>query len=206
MPWKCFMVEESGIFRRSLRRYWKLPPGVHKGHFHDASVVIKERCSSPEPSGRSTTGEGWESHPRWPTHCACGYAFVGEDWRQMNEHLLYRGAPDGKLYPLRELPPGAIWRCTWMEDLKENPYCAPDGKVWAVMLPSGMEFLIYGPSSDKPPRKWVVTGTLPLINVSPSINQEGYYHGYIGQPHAPAPGIITEDCEGRPFPGLARTA
>lgn len=200
MPWKMFLVEPAGIFRRSLRRFWNYGLGRHSGHYHDASVVIKEQCSCPEPGGRSTSGEGWEDDPRWPARCACGYAFVPEDHRQMNEELLYKGAPDGRLYTLRSHPPGAIWRAIWMEKETENPYAAPDGKVWCLKLPGDTEWLIYSFSSGPDRRKWDVHGTLPNITVHPSVNAEGYYHGWIKD------GVISEDCEGRKFPGVARTA
>lgn len=40
---------------------------------------------------------------------------------------------------------------------------------------------------------WTVTGDLPRITVSPSINIVGSYHGWIQN------GVISEDCEGRKF-------
>lgn len=40
---------------------------------------------------------------------------------------------------------------------------------------------------------WMVTGVAPLITVSPSINFEGGYHGWITN------GIVSDDCEGRKF-------
>lgn len=40
---------------------------------------------------------------------------------------------------------------------------------------------------------WSVSGEAPLITVSPSINMQGIYHGYIQN------GIITDDCEGRVY-------
>lgn len=40
---------------------------------------------------------------------------------------------------------------------------------------------------------WTVTGTAPLITLTPSINLVGSYHGFIQN------GVITDDCEGRKF-------
>jgi hypothetical protein len=40
---------------------------------------------------------------------------------------------------------------------------------------------------------WTVTGELPKITVSPSINCIGIYHGFIHN------GVLTDDCEGRKF-------
>jgi len=64
----------------------------------------------------------------------------------------------------------------------------------------GFHFCIDGPASsgkkngDEYRDGWTVTGSLPLITVSPSINAEGCYHGWIQN------GQITNDCEGRVFP------
>jgi hypothetical protein len=206
VPWKMFMIEPTKFCRRSLRRFFKFS-GVHSGHYHEASVVIDAKFESPGVHGRGLLRDGYENSPAWPKNCACGYQFVEEDHWQVNEQRLYKGAPERKLYPLHECPPGATWECDWFP--KEGPngnWTGPDGKVWAVMLPGGVEFIIHMYSSDVPRRKWNVTGTPPLINVSPSINQKGHYHGFIGLPHAPAPGIITEDCEGRKFPQWPSTA
>jgi hypothetical protein len=41
---------------------------------------------------------------------------------------------------------------------------------------------------------WTVTGELPNITVTPSINAEGVYHGWIQN------GVVTDDCEGRTYP------
>lgn len=198
--WRCFMVEPSDFCRRALRRYWRrpadAPPG---GHSHDASVVIDPKFYEPGDSrGRGTMGEDYEGDPRWPSSCDCGYEFSDADYRQENVERLYSGAPDGELYVLSEMPPGAIWRVTWMEDFFPNHYAAPDGKVWALMMPSGSEWLIYGPAAGG--GKWTVAGELPKINVSPSIHQIGLYHGFVRD------GIVTPDCEGRTFPRWPQTA
>lgn len=203
MPWRCFMVEPSEFCRRTLRRFGgngKSCPTTFPGSmtYHNAEVVIDETFESPGESGRALLKGDYEGDIRWPKYCACGYAFHPEDNWQVNECRLYRGAPAGKLYALREHPPGAIWRATWMEEIQNNPYAAPDGKVWALMMPSGMEWLIYGPEAGG--GKWTVTGTLPKITVSPSINQVGVYHGFVKE------GIVSEDCEGKKFPKWPSTA
>lgn len=207
MAWKMFLIQRAPYARRSLRRFWRSPYGVHK-HFHDASVVIDPQFDCPGDDNGRAEGEGlYKGDPRWPTACACGYAFTPEDHYQTVEDRLWSGCPDGKLYVLREHPPGATWIADWFSDEGPNgQYTGPDGKVWCVMLPAGVEFLLYSHCSGTPRRKWSVEGTPPLVNVSPSINQEGEYHGFIGLPHGPAPGIITDDCEGRKFPKWPPTA
>lgn len=196
MPWRCFMTEPSEFCRRSLRRY----ASGTSSHYHDVEDVIEGQFLEPNGMGSGMGREGYEGHPGWPKACACGYAFREEDNWQVNETRLYRGAPDGKLYPHARAPAGAIWRATWMEDISPNPYAGPDGKVWALMMPSGYEWLIYGPSSNG--GKWSVTGELPAITVSPSIAQQGgsAYHGFVKN------GVITDDCDGRKFDKFPSTA
>lgn len=202
--WRMFMTTESGFCRKSLRRYGA---GGHDRcpltGYHDASVIIVPQfLAGPGAEEGVFPGPEIKADPRWPKACACGYPFHPEDNWQVNVDRLYAGAPDGKLYILRDLPPGAVWRCTWMEDIKDNPYANAWGEVWAVQLPCMVEFLIYGKSQDG--RGWNVSGELPRITVSPSILLQGgkdqAYHGYI------VDGVIQEDCEGRKFEGLARTA
>jgi hypothetical protein len=41
---------------------------------------------------------------------------------------------------------------------------------------------------------WSVTGDLPAITVTPSINFVGAYHGWV------TAGVLTDDCDGRKFP------
>lgn len=45
---------------------------------------------------------------------------------------------------------------------------------------------------------WVVTGELPNIAITPSINCVGSYHGYVQL--VDGKGTITDDCEGRKSP------
>jgi hypothetical protein len=193
MPWRCFMTAPSEFGQRSLRRYAASAlPCKGKMSYHDAEAVIDERFPMPEGAEQSLLKGEHGEDPRWPKQCSCGYTFQPEDHWQVNETRLYQGAPGEKLYRLRDLPPGAVWRATWMEDIQNNPYAAPDGKVWALMMPSGMEWLVYGPASGG--GKWVVQGELPRITVSPSIHQVGSYHGFVRD------GVITDDCEGKKFP------
>jgi hypothetical protein len=216
MPWKMYLIEPVPFFRRSLRRFWKTRPGPQPpaNHYHDKSVVIDAQVpwDGPEDHHGRMMEPPWpfDVDQRSPAKCDCGYVFQAEDHRQLCEERLYKGSLDGKLYVLREHPPGATWVCDWFPPEPPNgEWTGPDGKVWAVMLPSGVEWLIYSYASGLPKRKWTVTGMPPLIDVSPSIAQQGgpnCYHGFIGRPHTPAPGIITEDCEGRKFPQWPSTA
>lgn len=199
--WKLFMTRESGFCQRSLCRYGA---GGHdrcpKSGYHNAEVVIDPQFLS-DRSIHDVTEMGvsqYKDDVRWPKECACGYVFHPEDYWQVNIDRLYAGALDGKLYRLRDLPPGAVWRATWIEDANCHHYGNAKGEVWAVQMPNMVEFLIF--QKDNEGRGWDVTGELPKITLSPSINQVGSYHGYIQD------GVISEDCEGRPFKGLARTS
>ncbi len=205
MGWRCFMVKPSDLVQISFRRYGVNALACHKQYpdtktYHNTEVAVAQVPRSlQEPIGRDPDPVE-KADPRWPKSCECGYVYHPEDHWQWNAETLYEGSPDGKLYTLGDHPPGAIWHCDWMEDIKNNPYAGPDGKVWALMLPSGCEWLIYGPSSQGP--KWDVKGTLPEITVSPSIAQQGgrVYHGFVKN------GIVTRDCEGRKFPQWPETA
>lgn len=202
MPWRMYLIQESGFAQRSLRRFWKTLPGIQDpNHFHDKTIVIDPQFADADPNGRCSDSAGpYANDPRWPKTCDCGYVFLPDDHWQVNEERLWKGCPDGKLYLLRDHPPGATWICDWFP--KEGPngqWTGPDGNVWAVMMPAGMEWIIYSHAS-RSNQKWAVTGTPPLIEVSPSIHQIGYYHGFIKG------GVISDDCDGKKFPKWPSTA
>lgn len=203
MPWKMYLIERSPYCRRSLRRFFNSEGKPHDpNHYHDETVVIDEKFFQPgDENGRSCEKGDYEDDPRWPKTCACGYSFTPEDHWQVNEERLWSGSLDGELYPIREHPPGATWACDWFpEEGPNGHFTGPDGKAWAVMLPAGVEWMIYSYASGNPKSKWTVQGAPPNITVSPSISQVGIYHGYIRN------GVITDDCEGRKFPKFPSTA
>jgi hypothetical protein len=203
MPWKMFLIKPAPFMRRSLRRFFQTSrpdaPKLPENHYHDETGVIDEQLPCPEDTaGRATEKGEYANDPRWPKACRCGYVFHEDDHWQVNEERLWHGCPDGKLHLLRDHPPGATWICDWFP--KEGPngqWTGPDGNVWAVMMPAGVEWIIYSHASQSN-QKWQVTGTPPGITVSPSILQVGLYHGFIKD------GVITEDCDGRKFEGVPR--
>lgn len=73
-----------------------------------------------------------------------------------------------------------------------------------VVLPSGFPFCVDSPQTttmnEAPINRhgWTVTGTAPNITVIPSINEEGYYHGWLKD------GVLSDDLEGRPQGGTVR--
>ena len=93
------------------------------------------------------------------------------------------------------------WKCFIVTD-EDNKWDVPgamwwgvdgDGKrIWMVALPGGAVFTSEHIATDG--GRWAVSGEPPNITVSPSINVEGIYHGFIRD------GVITDDVEGRTFP------
>lgn len=69
--------------------------------------------------------------------------------------------------------------------------------LW-VRLPNRDDFCLDSVSrdgrADGSGRGWTVTGDAPNVTVSPSINDVGYYHGWLQN------GVLSEDVEGRTFP------
>ncbi len=221
MPWKCFLIEPSPYCRLSLRRFTfsketvgdtsigfrtvekSCPRGKDWGH--DAFVVIANQVEA--QNERSTLKGEFEGDPRWPARCvSCAYVFEERDQWQVNYDQLWKGSPDGKLYVLRESPPGAMWHAHWLEDATPNRYTGPDGKAWCLMMPGGVEWIVYGHSSigegkdRKEGPKWQVSGAPPNITAHPSIAIGKRYHGFVKG------GVISADCEGRKFPAWPSTA
>lgn len=194
MGWKLYIAEPTIFARRSLRRYAGIECPATRMKIHDEEVVVDDQLVTTDEELVSILDDDHGGDPRWPAACVCGYKFHPEDHRQVNVNRLYSGAADGRLYILRELPPGGCWDAHWMEHAR---YKGPDGKSWACMMPCMVEWMVYGPSSDD--TLWTVTGTIPNITVHPSIAVGGLYHGYIKG------GEISEDVEGRKFEHLKRT-
>lgn len=108
-----------------------------------------------------------------------------------------KGSPDGKLYVLWESPIGAMWNAAWLTDSEDARalYAGPDGKAWCLMMPGGVEWIVYGPSRNegKNGPKWTVTGTPPIITAHPSIAIAKLFHGFVQN------GVVSPDCEGRMY-------
>lgn len=180
---QCFWLEPTAFAISGLRRYekresyeeasWTCPSNRMK--FHDTSVDLGQ---IDYPLGEFN-GYGRDDipheDPRWPKVChVCGTPFKDTDHWQHNVTRLFSGAPDGKLYTLRNCPPGAMYDANWGPmDL------GPDGIRLAVALPpeGGDDYwLVDGPS--KGGGRWTRTGTVPNITASPSILTPRY-HGFL---------------------------
>lgn len=118
-------------------------------------------------------------------------------------------SPDAARAAHGVIPVGAMWPAPWLLDPADDwiaTYLSPKYRAdwmavrppFVVKLPDGSEFCVDSRATDSEGNLkgdgWTVTGTPPLITVSPSINIVGRYHGLIQN------GVITDDCEGRTFP------
>lgn len=171
----CFMIEPTGRSKRYWRRYGstqasKCEHGVYP--FHNAMVDAGE-CSDTEPSISIPSDSPFKHAGAWPTHCACGYMFLDSDEWQIAVDSIYRAA-DGREFLLKNVPPGAMWRATWYEQIKS--WVGPDGKSYVVRLPDGTDWPVDGPSSDG--GHWTREGAPPALTVRPSILTPKY-HGWL---------------------------
>jgi len=181
---QCFWTEPTGTEARWLRRYADRNGEVcsSSGYgYHNAHVPIEPAPESKEAIG----GKGeFATDSRWPTHCACGYEFVEGDHWQVFTVAIYRAA-DGREWPMRELPPGAMYDATWYHG--EPKYVGPDGIALVVILPpAGGDadwWHVDGRANNNPaPQGWTRTGTVkgerPTVTAHPSILTPRY-HGWL---------------------------
>lgn len=170
-------AEPTGMLRRSLRRFTYTKDGPCPGDRlgHDASVHIED-----VPGYNKMRGDDWpHDDPRWPAACeACGYAFRPADEWQRADSAIYR-LPGGTEFAFwgslgRCAPPGTMVRIPWFDEHSKVP-----GESWVVALPDGGDWITTQAASGG--GHWTVTGTVPLITVTPSIwhNQPHGWHGWI---------------------------
>ena len=177
----CFLIRPSLVAEESYRRFvinmknrTDCPTG--KGLGHSASAVLRRVPWELANGGIGLCpNEDLKKDPRWPTHCACGYEFLPDDYWQHNYQVLYRRDEGNDLWLLSEVQAGAMWNADWLTD----QYKGPDGLCLVVRTPGG-DWTIDGPSWHLGVRGpgWTRTGIPPRITVSPSILQPGY-HGWL---------------------------
>lgn len=178
-----FIAEPTGTCRLALRRFRHREDDT--GHFHDATAVIDENApvTQRNPDGiRAVAGDSVpHEDPRWPAVCSCGEPFSADDQWQVNEVEWYEGAGQRFCWGIGSWdgPPGAMIRATW-RDYDDRP------PGWVVFLPNGTYWntndRATGGGGNALGPYWDVTGTPPLITVSPSIddrNPARPWHGWI---------------------------
>lgn len=97
--------------------------------------------------------------------------------------------------------PGMCWRVPvpdgqdhiWGHKLSDTWRASGRDYAIFVTLPATGDWCVDAFASDKSTGGWTVTGELPTITVTPSINAVGRYHGWVQN------GVLTDDCEGRTF-------
>ncbi len=154
---RTFLLEPTGMGRAHLRRYANSDEkcGGGKYSFHNADG---ERLGDfKEIAGERGIIEGYEGLPkveqidraRFPLKCdGCAREFLDSDPRQVFTESLYRRKDTGEIMGLRAAPPGAIWRATWMEDMKG--YTGPDGRTYICRLPGNHDWIIDSIASNCP--------------------------------------------------------
>lgn len=144
-PIRCVFLEPSTRCEESLRRFTM---GADKcpatGGHHKAEAAIGRRRARASDASRVEQGGGDDA--RWPTHCACGYAFTAGDAWQRNTHRLYRPSDGGALVTLRDAPTGAMWWATWLEG--NAAYTGRDGRALTVRCPGRHDWLVDARASN----------------------------------------------------------
>jgi hypothetical protein len=155
---KVFWLEPVLRDRFTLRRFTGNPRDGRPGcstkvaggvavewAFHDAEVVIGEGPrDAADPWDGAVDHEPPHDDPRWPTHCACGYAFVEADrWHAHRSHLYQamQGPHAGQCFTLQDAPIGAMWDASWLRREEcpsaNNVHVGPDGLCLIVKTPGG---------------------------------------------------------------------
>ena len=183
---QCFWTEPTGRVKQSLRRFVHSTGTVCTGRYgyHNAETRIEDAPASKDAEGyiRSPEPSAFAGDPRWPTHCECGYKFQDADEWQVFVVSIYRCPADGREWPLRDLPPGAMYDATWYHQRETAGWVGDDGIALVVVLPpQGVDnwWHVDGRASNNPaPRGWTRTGTVPNITATPSILTK-QYHGWL---------------------------
>lgn len=140
MPYPCFWLEPTTRVHRYLRRFVysdsrtdeKCP--AHEWGSHDAQVQIEDGEGQFSDDGYLNVEEPnitRHNDSRWPTHCACGYAFTEDDEWHLFDELIYRRPDTGEEMTLDSAAPGAMWDAWWMSSQ------GPDGICLTVKTPGG---------------------------------------------------------------------
>lgn len=116
-PIPCSWWDDTGHMVLYLRRYHSGDPKACPVHGYHNAMAYCGGVDRPADDVKWSTVpalqvETYEGDERWPTHCACGYAFTADDEWQVFTDTVMRGA-DGSTLPLRDLPVGAMYDAQW---------------------------------------------------------------------------------------------
>jgi len=151
---RVFWLERTALVRVALRRLtWKDEyPCPNYAYGHDASTVILSEAAEAlwieqlaDGTHRIRETRIAPADPRWPSTCAaCGAPFPAAAFSQVGAEPLFRGAPDGRRYTLRDAPTGAMWDATWLHGHGHSSsrwWQGDDGISLVVKLPNGNEWM-----------------------------------------------------------------
>lgn len=206
---KCFWIEMQGDQKIALRRYHsmnaneaKCPVDGNHG-YHDAEVIVDRVpvvIEQRKDGGRNMAHHGMDGRyagdTRWPTACACGYAFTEKDARQVRQMAVYVRRDTGEEFDdLHHLPVGAMWEMWWVGEVSHLR--GPDGRSIAVQTPGGEWWIDSRASNctmkdDNVHKCWVRHGAPPDLHVDKNGHtcaagagsiQAGSYHGFLHNGH-----------------------
>ncbi len=192
----CFLLENTALIQRSLRRYGRNAHACPNG-YHDASVALDVVAHAIDANCTVTINDDWpHDDPRWPTQCAhCNYVFSIEDAYQLNQERLLRRPDTRELLTIRAARqlPGAMYRASWYAPFSTSQ---DDGAPLIVVTPGG-EWNIDSQATNCTMKDdwhqdrhhcWVREGIPPCITVGKNgvtcaagagSIQAGSYHGFL---------------------------
>lgn len=196
MPWNVILLTETARASLALRRYAaNLRAPCPAGSYHEALTLIGEAplVIDAEGNWHIDVPQPPPTDPRWPTHCACGYAFTELDTWQLSPSRLYTRQDTGAQLTLHDAEPGMLWEAPWYVDVGWH---GADGRSFVMRLPGNGEWAIDAVSTSG--GRWTRTGEPPAITVRPSILSRGSatrkeYHGFLTD------GVLSDDLEGRTY-------
>lgn len=163
---KTFWIEPTDKVARYLRRFNSKDALCRLTKGACSARVRVEDETVPAEQSISINDSHPHDDPRWPTHCACGFAFGdGDHWQYYGDRI-YRRLDGAAEFPLREAPPGALYEAHWISERGDNYLKGYDGKsIWCVK-PHGDVWCIDQRASnctmkdDDVHRCWVRHGTV----------------------------------------------
>jgi hypothetical protein len=193
---RCFMIDDTGVLRRRLRRFTRTASKCVERGYHDAGSSIFEDIArdtfTPDDEAEFLAQYPCND-PAWPARCRCGYAFSNADAWGCSVDSLWCRRDTGEAITLRDAPPGAMWFANWMEGYF-NPQLGTSPLV--VMTPGG-DWTIDSQASNCTIKDdynqerhhcWVAHGVPPDVTVDKNGNtcaagagsiQCGSYHGFL---------------------------